>query len=1526
MAIRKTVFIACTAISSAVFAPVARSDVVINELMAINNSVLADGDGAFSDWIELHNRSSNTINLAGWYLTDDPLVLTKWRFPAVHITNDTYRIVFASSKHPTAIDGGLHTSFRLDGSGEYLALVRPDGTTIEDAFGPAFPVQETDVSYGIPLEAGDTNLLFTEGAPCRVRIPTDASEDGIWILRAFDDSAWPSGATGVGFDTRSTYDSLINFDVETEMATNDSAYIRVGFVLDSVATIQSLTLRMKYDDGFVAYINGVRVADENEPSVLGHDSSAVNDHSDAEAVIYQDFDASIAIPSLIVGTNVVAVHGLDGGASSDFLIVPRLEATVGAISSKPLTFLVTPTPGAINSAAVTQRVGRVEFSHKRGHYDAQFSLTLTPDEPGESIRYTLDCSKPTDIKGTLYAGPIAIAPISGGVGAVTVRAVGFASGFRTSRVRTHTFIFTDAVVQQPFLPAGFPSSWSGVAAGDYEMDPDIINDPTYTSRTADAMRDIPSLVLSSELGSWWNIDGSSGIYDSPGSKGFNWEREVSAEWIPSDEAENADQVDCGVRIQGGASRGTVHRKHSMSLRFRGIYGDGRWDYPLFPGSDVRSFDSVQLRAGYNNSWIHWDESQRDRGSMIRDQWMRESHLDMGNKAAGRGRYCHLYLNGAYWGVYNISERGDADHYSAYHRVPEDEIDARNGSEYIDGNPAAWNEMVSVVAGGNWADIQSRLDVNNYIDYMIVNFYGRNNDLKDTGNYKLAGGGPNRVPFEMYCWDGERVLEGQTENGVNDPVNILATLDNLLEFRVRFADRIHRHFFNNGAMMPAQTAARWMRSATLLDQAIIGESARWSDFRDGPRTRDGEWIDEQNRLINTYFPFRTATVLDKYKRQSPALYPGIDAPSFNQHGGPTIAGFQLVISPGPSGTLYYTTDGSDPRLEGGAIAPGALTHPTTVTIPRTTTLKARMLNGDEWSAVNEATFLVAVPNLKITEVMYHPTNDTEEFVEIQNVGASAINLHGLQFDDGVEFNFTDGTISELGVGAYALVVRNMEAFTNRYGVALPVAGQYDGNLNNTLERLKLIDALSNTVFAIEYSDARDWPICADGAGHSLVPLHGSLMQQTNEWLDFGGHWRASAFIGGSPGAADPAAIRDALINEVMAHTDADPEFSQLDSNDWLELFNATNCSVVLTNWYLSDDPTDLKKWGIPGTNELTSGNWLYFDEATGFHNSTHIGFGINKAGETLFVSHLPGTSQDRVADCVRFKGQENGVSVGRFPDGAKCWLPLSLTPGTANALTDDKSIYISEIMFHPAPTVAHPEDNDFHEYVELRNGDTSTVTLENPAGTWRIDGGIDFSFPPGVQLLPGESLLLVNFDLSVTSNLTDFATTYGIDTNTVQIFGPYDNKLSNKGDRIALEKPQESDLPGGPPSWIIVAEVVYFDQDPWPAGADATGSSLHQDSGTASGDDLTNWSVAAPSPGTVPATAVVVVPTSPAPDGLFEIAFVAQPGITYTVESKNSLFDVTWQFLDFVTGTGVVLFKDTTSANVPLRFYRVRFQE
>lgn len=175
----------------------ASANPVISEFMADNETTIADEDGEFSDWVEIHNPTAEAIPLTNWYLTDSASNLTKWRFPAVTIAPGEFLLVWTSGKNRRVVGAPLHTSYSLSKDGEFLGLVKPDGTTIVHSYAPTFPAQSGDESYGLRF---NSTKLLTENSTGRYRVPTSAADPGsTWKDISYDDSSWASGAGGFGY-------------------------------------------------------------------------------------------------------------------------------------------------------------------------------------------------------------------------------------------------------------------------------------------------------------------------------------------------------------------------------------------------------------------------------------------------------------------------------------------------------------------------------------------------------------------------------------------------------------------------------------------------------------------------------------------------------------------------------------------------------------------------------------------------------------------------------------------------------------------------------------------------------------------------------------------------------------------------------------------------------------------------------------------------------------------------------------------------------------------------------------------------------------------------------------------------------------------------------------------------------------------------------------------------------------------------------------------------------------------------------
>ncbi|MFV2067450.1 MAG: CotH kinase family protein [Pirellulales bacterium] len=539
-----------------------------------------------------------------------------------------------------------------------------------------------------------------------------------------------------------------------------------------------------------------------------------------------------------------------------------------------------------------------------------------------------------------------------------------------SPIVTQTYLFVADVASQNVqvaLDAGFPETWLGVLP-DYEIDPDVVGpddlfNGLYRDQFAESLLAIPTLSLVMDVD---DMFGAEGIYTNPLNRGIDWERPTSVELIPPN-GDRGFQIDAGIRVQGAGSRSHDRsKKKSFSLKFRERYGAGKLEFPLFGDDAADRFDTIVLRGSYNDGWLH--PASVSSAQYIRDQWSRATQRAMGNPSA-RGTWMHVYINGVYWGLYNAVERPDASFAASYLGGDKEAWDALSHGGLISGTRDAWEALLSLASqvdtsdqeAGNAAyqrllgnapdgtrnpQFEILLDVDNMIDYLILNMYSGNGDWPYNNWYVARRRGPESTGFKFFSWDAEKTLAGLRTNQIDverDVARVYSHLRANAEFRQRFADRVQFHFFNQGALAVdpdrSRPADRYEALSQEIELAIVAESARWGDAHtEIPRTAD-DWKRLRDGIVSGYLPNRSQVVIGQLT--DAGLFSKLAAPVFNQHGGEIGSGFSLEM--GAPGAIYYTVDGSDPRQRAAAVETVTLLDapsPATALIPRNGSLATR----------------------------------------------------------------------------------------------------------------------------------------------------------------------------------------------------------------------------------------------------------------------------------------------------------------------------------------------------------------------------------------------------------------------------------------------------------------------------------------------------------------------------------------------------------------------------------------------------------
>ncbi|MCE9615615.1 MAG: DUF2341 domain-containing protein [Lentisphaerae bacterium] len=1454
------------ALGMAVCAP---AGVVISEFMAINDGPLTDEDGDNSDWIELQNSGTNTVSLAGWYLTDKLSNLAKWAFPATNLTPGQLLLVFASEKNRRVAGQPLHTNFKLDGAGEYLGLIRPDGTTVEFAYAPTYPQQYSGMSYGA---TPDANTWFVPaGAQARAFAPLLSIPAG-WTDRVgFNDNGWTPVARGIGFQNPiGDFGPYLNSTMSVSRATFCTRY---GFTQSDAEVFDVLRLAVRFDDGFVAFLNGVKIAESNAPPSLALSSTSTVSRANAEAVAWTEFDATAFRGALEQGTNVLAIQALNiSSTDSDMLLEARLfgAPTNGTVARR---YFSTPTPGTMNAAGLAAPAAPPDFSLRAGFYTNAQALVLNATGDGALVRYTLNGDEPTE-SSAVYSVPLTITSRVGQTNVFSLIATAPSGGqsqwsWMPRWAPPAGDVFKGTVVRaRTFAPGRLPSP---IVTHTYFVD---TNMPARYGH-------LPVISLTSDRKHLF--DPATGIYvpgntyvgtASSGNYYQRWEKPCNIEWFEPG-GEVAFNAVVGIRVQGNTSCASPHK--GISVFCRSEYGTSSVTYPIFATAQGRASNGKDYKRFMLRGW----GSYRGRG-MLYDPFTHVL-LDQTDLDAQNYRPCVVFINGEYWGVQELREANKNSQYlEDYYGVDRDDpgYDVLYGSgpysdfdpdtitdySYVDeGDGTNWNEMVTFLNShdmsqpANYAYIQTRIDVDDYILYMVHSGFGVKADWPNQNEAKFRARTPDGrwrwLQFDMdHCFQDSWSTDmmGQVRNH-----NIFSRLDDNPDFVNAFINRYADLL--NTAFRTDVMLARFDAMVAELQPFAPEWHSRWPILEGSGSQIDrwNFWLQQMRANIANRASFERDNVRRTFGLGGNAtLTLTVDNPA---HGHVRINSTDLdPHTPGVTNSAPFAWQGiyyQGVAMRATAIAADGYQFTgwqglsTSTTNPVTFSMTGNATLTPTFAPFDPEDFPLA-----ISEVMYHGApgdgllqSNEAEFVELHNRGASPLNLSQVTFTEGIAFAFTNSII--LPPDGYAVLVNNLATFTARYGANVSVAGVYAGQLDNSGETLRLkATPFGPTLASLTYGDGREWPVTADGAGHSLVPLVPS--DATDTHLNHGAFWRASAYRFGSPGMEDPGPVADVVLNELVAHTDlADPtNHPGYDSNDWLELYNATGSAKSLDHWYLSDDPEDLKKWAIPGETAIGAKDWLVLDEIHDFHNPITNGFGLNKAGETVLLSYLPGTGADRVADAVTFKGQENGVALGRYPDGAPAWFPLVPTPGASNGVPITHVI-ISEIMAEPADD----DQGATNEFIELWNPTEAPVTLVGEGGTWRLSGGVSFHFAADITLPPGGYVAVVAFDPTTDTDARQaFLTAYGLTNGQVWVVGPYEGRLSNEGERVSLERPQAPDLPGDGSSWIIVDEVLYAPFAPWPTTVAGTGRSIRRLGASSPGTAADSWIAELfPSPGKAP---------------------------------------------------------------------------
>ena len=815
-------------ILNSVPSPDAFADVVINEVVAANGRHSVDEDGDSSDWIELFNSGDKPVDLTGYGISDDPTFANKWTLPAVTVEPKGFLLIWASGKsrvvpRKTFIEAATASDERLRFS--------PSFVSVHD---------EWTVLNGFPNEG-----QAPEG----------------WNELDFDDSSWATDVPGFELDL----DPGKSGNTHLIPPRTTAAFLRRTFHVFSSGTISNLFLRVDFDDGFMAYLNGVFVGGSNFPpgSDVSFDTRATRTH---RAGSPQLFDLSRHLTLLRAGENILALVALNWSPfSHDLLLVPEL-GTIAPIlhtnfrlgrdgetvsladeSGKILdrvtlspqvrghsfgrfpdgadqfAFLLTPTPMAANDhhTSTSPISEEIEFSAEPGVRDGPFELTLSATVPfeGFGIRFTTDGRRPTSISER-YTEPIVVDRD------LVIRATGFLGRTPTTResVRSYFVSSTARDLELPILSL--------------MMAPSDFRHVHMTHSRLDSSRERAGIV-----------------------EFFDAQHQLAA------------TSGAGLRLHGGAGRlGSLDTKKAYRLYFRQEYGAKKLRYRAIPDTEAKSFDKLVLRSNINDAFRNGN-----RASFIRDQLVRDLHSELGGPSA-HGSWYNFFVNGEYRGLYNVVERIDDEFFSAY--FPEDGENwdvVRSDDEVVDGDGQAWGRMRDFFRNERLSNdtlyerALALIDVENFTNYMLLNIWAQNHDWPHNNWYAARPRRPDGK-WIFLVWDAEfgigRIPQGWSADTFSYVFSRDSALSDILggllqnpDYQQRFVESLEKLL--EGPLAPANVRAHVRRLAEKIRPEIAEETALTGHS-------EATWI-ENIRAMEEFAENRNSVILESIMSSSRFRY-------------------------------------------------------------------------------------------------------------------------------------------------------------------------------------------------------------------------------------------------------------------------------------------------------------------------------------------------------------------------------------------------------------------------------------------------------------------------------------------------------------------------------------------------------------------------------------------------------------------------------------------------------------------------------
>jgi hypothetical protein len=1009
----------------------------INEVMSSNGGAITDSDGDKSDWIEFYNSGTTAVNLNGYGLSDKNDEPFQWIFPDISVKPGEYLLVFASGK---------------------------------DRRDP-------------PL---NWNTIISGGDSWKYLVPTTEPVSN-WRISTFSDTNWLSGKSGFGYG---------DDDDATIVNVPRSIFLRKKFTITDLASIRKLVLHMDYDDGFIAYLNGVEIARAQMTGVLPRFDVVAAGH---DALIYQGlspekFEISNPASVLKTGENILSIQVHNAGTtSSDLSAIPFLSvATVDKPANQRIIDILNlsgnelhanfkidadgesiylTSPSSVLTDSVRLGVLPLNTSFGRSAKNSNGWVIFTESTPGSENRgpeFSGESGgKPIfSIAGMVSGGNMKVNITSSNIGDTIYYTTNGSIPTRNSKIfKSELSISKSTVIKARIIRTG-------------TLPGEVVTNSYISSYTK-----LPVVSLSLDSLDLW--DYNTGIYVmGPNASSENpnfganfwqdWEKPGHFELMETSGKKVID-VNAGVKIFGNWSRANAQK--SMAVHCRKKYGDDRMDYKIFNDRPFDEFYSLVLR----NSGNDWNNT------MMRDGLMTSLTVGL-NFEQMAYRPASIFLNGQYWGLLNMREKIDENFLASNAGVnPDSVIILENGGDELIGSASDWwntynfIETNSMTEEANYEQVASQIDIKSFTDYFASQIFYANHDWPGNNiRYWKTTESDSKWRWIMYDTDfGMGGINGSAfsnslgyatdPNGPgwpNPPWSTLV-LRKLLEnngFRDQFVNRFAD--LMNSTFLPERVNKAIDEKSNVIADEMIAQLKRWNA---GTQTA---WL-ARVKVLKTFTNARPGYVFGHIKQKF-----GFETQQIITVNTDSIAG-----------TIHLNSLHLNSFPWNGSYFPNV---PITLTaIPNA---GYRFLKWEGVTSNSNKTTIIISPkanlvltaifesdgshyeNIVINEISFNNAvaTDPGDWIEIYNKGKEDIDISGwilTDSDNSHQFVFAANTWVK--TNEYLVVSNDLIKMEEVFGVVKNVIGTFDFGLGGETDAVRLYSKSSQLIDEVSYSNMLPW---------------------------------------------------------------------------------------------------------------------------------------------------------------------------------------------------------------------------------------------------------------------------------------------------------------------------------------------------------------------------------------------------------------------------------------------------------------------